>query len=316
MLTVNRSVPARFFRTFFARFGETMWDGYFDKLVLAATLIYIVAHGFVTEKWEIVAPVAWGLCVVVVIHGFGAAWEVSKEIKKEVEEARPKGFASNESVAVYPFLFRIKLYAIACLLLAICGYCSYQVWERSRHHEERNSFSLAEVAWDHPTVNLGKFPCAPTPTQRVLPDGTCQIIIPPGVLGTALHAEVKMMNTGKSRAEDIYWHGGTVVSDDLDEAGEDALFGRLTAQEIATWPEFKIGETRTLTIRNENPELWNANKVRYLMLRGAFHDDSGKRPDIEFCKRYGGRGKSLFEADHLDEYCKGHNTGINLPKPQ
>jgi hypothetical protein len=181
--------------------------------------------------------------------------------------------------------------------------------------KESNTFSLTGVTWYVATQNVGKFPCATTSTQRVLPDGTCEIKVPPGALGTGLHVEVKMRNTGESKGEDVYWHGGAEVSPELDDAGEDALFTRLTSKQIADWSEFKVGETRSLTVINEKPEMiWNSNRVRYVMLRGSFHNESGKQPDVELCKWYGGHGKALYEADRPAEYCKGHNIGIDLPK--
>ena len=225
-------------------------------------------------------------------------------------------FASGMAICTFPKTdfgsknpkFKIPA-GLIFVLVAILLYFAPHWWETRGAR-----FALARVDWDHPTVNLGKVPCTNASLQRLLPNGTCEVIVPPGILGTTLHAEIKMRNEGNSSAADVYWYGGTVISDPLDAAGEDVLFGQLTTQQIETWPEFTVKELRTLTVRNGNPTPWDANKVRYLMLRASFHDGLGPQPDVELCKRYGGKGKSLFEADHLDEFCKGHNRGVILER--
>jgi len=131
MSTRTHSLLLRFLRVFFKKFLETMWDGYFDKLIVFLTVLYFVGQGIFADKWEVIAPLVWGVCAIIVGHGFAAAREVSKEIQEAITKGHPKGFAPDTPVA-YPLLYRTRLYAIAGLLLGASGYVSYRVWDASK----------------------------------------------------------------------------------------------------------------------------------------------------------------------------------------
>lgn len=104
-----------------------MWEGRLDKAILAATVVFIVGHGLVTDKWEFLSSAVWGVCTIIVVHAFEAAHTVSKEVNRGVADACPKGFAPATTIK-YPFLYKTQTYGLACLLLALCAYCSYLVW--------------------------------------------------------------------------------------------------------------------------------------------------------------------------------------------
>jgi hypothetical protein len=128
----RRSLTARFFQTFLKRFFETMWESRLDKAILVVTLIYIVVHKLATDRLELIVTTVLGVCAIVVVHSFEAAWAVSKEVKQEGQNASPKGFAPTSDERVYPVLYKIRLYGLACVLLLICTYCSYLTWTRGR----------------------------------------------------------------------------------------------------------------------------------------------------------------------------------------
>jgi len=109
-----------------------MWESRLDKAILVVTLIYIVVHKLATDRLEFIVTTVWGICAIVVVHSFEAAWVVSKEVKQEGQNALPKGFAPTSDERVYPALYKLRLYGFAGALLLICAYCSYLTWMRGR----------------------------------------------------------------------------------------------------------------------------------------------------------------------------------------
>jgi hypothetical protein len=128
----RRSLTARFFQTFFKRFFDTMRESRLDKAILVVTILYIVVYKLATDRLEFIVTTVWGICAIVVVHAFEAAWAVSKEVKQEGQNALPKGFAPTSNERIYPVLYKTLLYGLACLLLMICAYCSYLTWTRGR----------------------------------------------------------------------------------------------------------------------------------------------------------------------------------------
>ena len=135
MSTVRQSLLVRFFRAFFEVFFKTMREGLVDKVIAVATIVYFFGRGVVTQHWEVIVPLAWGVSAIIVWHGFSAAEAVSKALVQEAEQSAPKGFAAAPVTHTYPVLHKTRLYAMACVLSIICGYASYQVWVWSGRDE-------------------------------------------------------------------------------------------------------------------------------------------------------------------------------------
>jgi hypothetical protein len=121
---------SRFARRFFVGFWSTMRESRFDKLVAGCTVAYLVVHGVIRERWEFVTPIVWAVCLIVVVHAFGAAHAVSKEISKEIEQSPveretpifsptgKKATVISESPAHGNY--RLKLYGFAVLITLPC----------------------------------------------------------------------------------------------------------------------------------------------------------------------------------------------------
>jgi hypothetical protein len=116
---------------------------------------------------------------------------------------------------------------------ALVGLGAWHAWPAT---SSNNEFTLTKLMWAHPTMH-SQMPCDKTATQRPLPDGTCEILLPLGIFGTPLYAEMTFSNSSDLYVEDVSWHGGVVVADDLNDAVEDELFVKLTNRQFATWPK-------------------------------------------------------------------------------
>jgi hypothetical protein len=135
------SLIARFFRTFFKKFVETMREGFFDKGVVVGVVLFIIGRGLITERWEFVVSITCGLCIVIMRHSFGAAYEVSKEIEQERHRA---GFAPA-AVSAHRLFYQPQLYVVAFMLSGLCVYGFYQVW-KSGNRSESASLSATKIS--------------------------------------------------------------------------------------------------------------------------------------------------------------------------
>lgn len=116
-----------------------MREEIFDKVILGMGIIYFIGHGFITERWEIVIPLFWGVLLMVVCHAFKAAYDVSKGIGAEIKaQSAPRESiiltASGEKASfavtpVKPALYRVRLYGMACVLLCLSAFASVYVWK-------------------------------------------------------------------------------------------------------------------------------------------------------------------------------------------
>jgi hypothetical protein len=131
----------RFARRFVAHFGAVVRESIWDRVILAATIVYLVLHGLVTKRLELVTPVVWGLCALVSFHAFKAAFMVGKEIKKGVstfvtEQESPIFTPTGKHATVLierpvaPRFYQLKLYGVALLIFFLCASASFSIWQR------------------------------------------------------------------------------------------------------------------------------------------------------------------------------------------
>jgi len=131
---MHRSLLTRFFREFLKQFWPTVTENKFDKIVVAAAVVYLFFRRLIGERWEFVIPLVWAVCFIAVYHAFKAAHSVKKEIDVELcEQPSPLYDPSGQHPtiphqATMPFLYGVRLYGIASVFLLAFGYVGFSAW--------------------------------------------------------------------------------------------------------------------------------------------------------------------------------------------
>lgn len=143
---MSNSPLARFARVFFKRFGATLRESIFDKVIVAATIVYFLVLGIATKHWEFITPIVWGVCAIIVYHAIDAARAVNREIKaestseslgKELPVYGPDGkFVRVDVADIPPRFFRAQLFGFALLISGLCCFASWSAFKFSRRSSE------------------------------------------------------------------------------------------------------------------------------------------------------------------------------------
>jgi hypothetical protein len=120
----------RFTRRFVSSFWKTMRESLYDKIVTVCTVAYFFAYGLLKDRWELVTPFVWTICLIAIYHVFEAAIAVSGEIGREASNSvseretpilAPSGQHAIVSVAsVAPKFYRLQLYSTATIISLLC----------------------------------------------------------------------------------------------------------------------------------------------------------------------------------------------------
>src|ERR1700733_4181964 len=78
------SIPVRFAELFFKKFWPSMKEKFIHAIVMFGALVFSYRRGKAAEQvWEIVAPVIWTLCALLIWHAIATWIRLARELARE-----------------------------------------------------------------------------------------------------------------------------------------------------------------------------------------------------------------------------------------
>lgn len=151
MVESKPTIPKRFTSAFYRGLWKTLADDLFSIIVTVAGAVYWLLHTAQLGGWSLhsLRQNGWeGLTIAVFVtaahiswHGFRAAASVWQEIREESHRSLPQSYlpifsGSGERIPAKQVRQsyscpRLKLWGMACALLAISGIASYLMWAKN-----------------------------------------------------------------------------------------------------------------------------------------------------------------------------------------
>lgn len=154
---MHTSLVARYFRTLYRNFWESLVEDRFDRAVIGGTVLWILVSGYSHEwigfEWDLLVPLAWGISILFLGHAYSAARIVIQEIRNEREKAlketnllvlMPSGENASLPVAPVkvPFL-HVRIYGMFVILAAMCFCVSWLAWRMSNGEENKKGLIVS-----------------------------------------------------------------------------------------------------------------------------------------------------------------------------